>query len=128
MGRRAWRYPERAPAGDPPALPAPISRSRVSASGPAAVIILAAGEGTRMKTRTPKVLHVVCGRTMLGHVLAAARELAPQRLIVVTGNARGQVAGQLAEHAPDASVVVQERRGGTGHAVRTVIESVGMIA
>jgi len=100
----------------------------VSASGPAAVIILAAGEGTRMKTRTPKVLHVVCGRTMLGHVLATARELAPQRLIVVTGQARGQVAGQLAEHAPDASVVVQERRGGTGHAVRTVIESVGMIA
>ncbi len=100
----------------------------MSASGPAAVIILAAGEGTRMKTRTPKVLHVVCGRTMLGHVLATARELAPQRLIVVTGQARGQVAGQLAEHAPDASVVVQERRGGTGHAVRTVIESVGMIA
>ena len=99
----------------------------MSASGPAAVIILAAGEGTRMKTRTPKVLHVVCGRTMLDHVLATARELAPQRLIVVTGNASGPVAGQLAEHAPDATVVVQERRGGTGHAVRTVIESVGMI-
>jgi bifunctional UDP-N-acetylglucosamine pyrophosphorylase / glucosamine-1-phosphate N-acetyltransferase len=99
----------------------------VSASGPAAVVILAAGEGTRMKTRTPKVLHVVCGRTMLGHVLATARELAPQRLIVVTGHASGQVARQLAEQAPDATVVVQERRGGTGHAVRTVIESVGMI-
>jgi bifunctional UDP-N-acetylglucosamine pyrophosphorylase / glucosamine-1-phosphate N-acetyltransferase len=99
----------------------------VSASDPAAVIILAAGEGTRMKTRTPKVLHRVCGATMLGHVLAAARELSPERLIVVTGDARGQVAAQLAEHAPDATVVVQERRGGTGHAVRTVIESVGLI-
>ncbi len=99
----------------------------MSASDPAAVIILAAGEGTRMKTRTPKVLHRVCGATMLGHVLATARELSPERLIVVTGDARGQVAAQLAEHAPDATVVVQERRGGTGHAVRTVIESVGLI-
>jgi bifunctional UDP-N-acetylglucosamine pyrophosphorylase/glucosamine-1-phosphate N-acetyltransferase len=99
----------------------------VSASGPAAIIILAAGEGTRMKTRTPKVLHAVCGRTMLGHVIATARELSPERLIVVTGQARGQVAVQLAAQAPDATVVVQARRGGTGHAVRTVIESVGQI-
>ena len=99
----------------------------MSASGPAAVIILAAGEGTRMKTRTPKVLHAVCGRTMLGHVLATARELEPARLIVVVGHARGQVAAQLAEHAPDAAIVVQERQGGTGHAVRTVIESLGLI-
>jgi bifunctional UDP-N-acetylglucosamine pyrophosphorylase/glucosamine-1-phosphate N-acetyltransferase len=99
----------------------------VSASDPAAVIILAAGEGTRMKTRTPKVLHRVCGRTMLGHVLATARELSPARLIVVTGHAHGEVAAELAEQAPDATVVVQERRGGTGHAVRTVIESVGVI-
>jgi bifunctional UDP-N-acetylglucosamine pyrophosphorylase/glucosamine-1-phosphate N-acetyltransferase len=100
----------------------------VSATDPAAVIILAAGEGTRMKTRTPKVLHRVCGATMLGHVLATARELSPARLIVVTGHARDRVAAQLAEHAPDATVVVQERRGGTGHAVRTVIESVGLIS
>jgi bifunctional UDP-N-acetylglucosamine pyrophosphorylase/glucosamine-1-phosphate N-acetyltransferase len=99
----------------------------VSASDPAAVIILAAGEGTRMKTRTPKVLHRVCGRTMLGHVLATARELSPERLIVVTGHAHGEVGAELAEQAPDATVVVQERRGGTGHAVRTVIESVGLI-
>ncbi len=80
-----------------------------------------------MKTRTPKVLHVICGRTMLGHVLATARELGPRRLIVVTGHARGPVAAHLAEHSADATVVVQERRGGTGHAVRTVIESVGLI-
>ena len=99
----------------------------MSASGPAAVTVLAAGEGTRMKTRTPKVLHKVCGRTMLGHVLATARELSPARLIVVTGQAGGQVATQLAAQVPDATVVVQERRGGTGHAVRTVIESVGLI-
>jgi bifunctional UDP-N-acetylglucosamine pyrophosphorylase / glucosamine-1-phosphate N-acetyltransferase len=101
--------------------------SRVSESGPAAVIILAAGEGTRMKTRTPKVLHQVCGRAMLDHVIAAARELQPEQLIVVVGHGRGPVAVHLAEHAPDAAVVVQGRRGGTGHAVRTVIESVGLI-
>jgi bifunctional UDP-N-acetylglucosamine pyrophosphorylase/glucosamine-1-phosphate N-acetyltransferase len=101
--------------------------NRVSASGPAAVIILAAGEGTRMKASTPKVLHEVCGRTMLGHVLAAARELRPGRLIVVVGDRNGQVAGHLAAHAPDALITVQERRGGTGHAVRTAIETVGII-
>jgi bifunctional UDP-N-acetylglucosamine pyrophosphorylase/glucosamine-1-phosphate N-acetyltransferase len=101
--------------------------SRVGVTGPAAVIILAAGEGTRMKNRIPKVLHEVCGRTMLGHVLAATSELGPERLIVVTGHGRGQVAEHLAEHAPDAEIVVQERLGGTGHAVRTVIESVGLI-
>jgi bifunctional UDP-N-acetylglucosamine pyrophosphorylase / glucosamine-1-phosphate N-acetyltransferase len=101
--------------------------SRVSRTGPAAVIILAAGEGTRMKNQTPKVLNEVCGRTMLGHVVAAARELSPRRLIVVTGHGRGQVAEHLAEHAPEAEIVVQERRGGTGHAVRMVIETVGLI-
>src|SRR6516165_4414136 len=78
--------------GAPPAqVPAATRGSRVSLSGPAAVIILAAGEGTRMKNQTPKVLNQVCGRSMLGHVLAAARELEPDRLIVVTGHGRSQV-------------------------------------
>ena len=99
----------------------------MSLSGPAAVIILAAGEGTRMKNQTPKVLNQVCGRSMLGHVLAAARELEPDRLIVVTGHGRSQVTAHLAEHVADAEIVVQDRRGGTGHAVRTVIEAVGLI-
>jgi bifunctional UDP-N-acetylglucosamine pyrophosphorylase / glucosamine-1-phosphate N-acetyltransferase len=99
----------------------------VSLSGPAAVIILAAGEGTRMKNQTPKVLNQVCGRSMLGHVLAASRELGPGRLIVVTGHGRDLVTAHLAEHAADAEIVVQDRRGGTGHAVRTVIEAVGLI-
>jgi bifunctional UDP-N-acetylglucosamine pyrophosphorylase / glucosamine-1-phosphate N-acetyltransferase len=99
----------------------------VSQTGPAAVIILAAGEGTRMKNRTPKVLNEVCGRTMLGHVVAASRELSPGRLIVVTGHGRDQVTAHLAEHAPEAEIVVQDRRGGTGHAVRIVIEALGLI-
>jgi bifunctional UDP-N-acetylglucosamine pyrophosphorylase/glucosamine-1-phosphate N-acetyltransferase len=73
------------------------------------------------------VLNEVCGRTMLGHVLAASAGLNPQRMIVVVGHSRGQVAAHLAGHSPDAEIVVQERQGGTGHAVRTVIEAVGLI-
>jgi bifunctional UDP-N-acetylglucosamine pyrophosphorylase / glucosamine-1-phosphate N-acetyltransferase len=100
----------------------------VSPSRPAAVIILAAGEGTRMKSTVPKVLHALCGRTMLGHAIAAARELSPQRLVVVAGHGRDQVSEHLTREAPDAEVVIQERQGGTGHAVRTVLEAVGPIA
>ncbi|HEY2079573.1 MAG TPA: NTP transferase domain-containing protein [Streptosporangiaceae bacterium] len=102
----------------------------MTAHGPAAVIVLAAGEGTRMRTATPKMLNEVCGRPMLGHVLAAARELKPERLILVVSDLHGQVAGYAREHWPEAALVVQERRGswGTGHAVRTVVESVGAIS
>jgi bifunctional UDP-N-acetylglucosamine pyrophosphorylase / glucosamine-1-phosphate N-acetyltransferase len=101
----------------------------VTANGPAAVIVLAAGEGTRMRTATPKMLNEVCGRAMLGHVLAAAQELHPQRLILVVSGLDGQVAAYASAHYPAATLVVQERRGswGTGHAVRTVIENVGTI-
>lgn len=96
-------------------------------SGPAAVIILAAGEGTRMKTRTPKMLNEVCGVAMLGHVLSAARELRPSRLVVVVSDLQGEVAGYLRERVPEVELVVQERRGGTGHAVRIVTEALGLI-
>ena len=101
----------------------------MTAHGPAAVIVLAAGEGTRMRTATPKMLNEVCGRPMLGHVLGAAHYLSPQRLILVVSDLHGQVAGYAREHWPQAELVLQERRGawGTGHAVRTVVESVGVI-
>jgi bifunctional UDP-N-acetylglucosamine pyrophosphorylase / glucosamine-1-phosphate N-acetyltransferase len=95
-------------------------------SRPAAVIVLAAGEGTRMKSGTPKVLHQICGETMLGLALATARAVDPERLIVVVGHKRRQVTEFLLSKAPDATVVVQERQGGTGHAVRTAIEAVGL--
>ena len=94
---------------------------------PAAVIILAAGEGRRMKSRTPKVLHTLCGRSMLGHVLGAAGSLDPGQLIVVVGQGRDQVTAHLAEQAPDARPVVQPRQDGTGNAVRIALESVGQI-
>ena len=92
---------------------------------PAAVVVLAAGEGTRMKSATtPKVLHALCGRTMLGHVVAAARALDPEHLVVVVGHAREQVAAHLAEIDPAARAVVQEQQNGTGHAVRVALEPV----
>ena len=104
----------------------PEEASRVSEPRPVAVIVLAAGEGTRMKSRLPKVLHPLCGRSMLGHVLAVARELGPQRLVVVAGQGRDLVSAETATHAPDAQVVAQEPLAGTGHAVRTVIEALGV--
>jgi bifunctional UDP-N-acetylglucosamine pyrophosphorylase/glucosamine-1-phosphate N-acetyltransferase len=82
-----------------------------------------------MRTATPKMLNEVCGRPMLGHVVAAARELSPQRLVLVVSDLAGQVAAYAREFCPEATLVVQERRGswGTGHAVRMVIESLGVI-
>jgi bifunctional UDP-N-acetylglucosamine pyrophosphorylase/glucosamine-1-phosphate N-acetyltransferase len=105
----------------------PEEKCRVSEPRPVAVIVLAAGEGTRMKSRTPKVLHPMCGRSMLGHVLAAASALQPQRLIVVVGHAREQVSAEAAMQAPGVFSVVQDRQGGTGHAVRIVIEELGVM-
>ncbi|MFS2294427.1 MAG: bifunctional UDP-N-acetylglucosamine diphosphorylase/glucosamine-1-phosphate N-acetyltransferase GlmU [Actinomadura sp.] len=80
-----------------------------------------------MKSRTSKVLHELCGRTMLGHVLAAARELRPERLVVVVGHRREQVVEHLVQAAPDAEPVVQEHQGGTGHAVRVALEQTGAL-
>ena len=101
----------------------------MSSNGPAAVIILAAGEGTRMRTAIPKMLNEVCGRAMLGHVLAAVGELRAERIILVVSDAHGRVAQYAAANRPEATVIVQERNGswGTGHAVRTVIETAGVI-
>ncbi|OAH14126.1 bifunctional protein GlmU [Streptomyces jeddahensis] len=78
-----------------------------------------------MKSATPKVLHEICGRSLVGHVLAAARELEPQELVVVVGHAREQVAAHLAEIDADARTAVQEKQKGTGHAVRMALEELG---
>jgi bifunctional UDP-N-acetylglucosamine pyrophosphorylase / glucosamine-1-phosphate N-acetyltransferase len=99
----------------------------VSASRPAAVIVLAAGEGTRMKSALPKVLHPLCGRSMLGHAISAAQDLDPERLVVVVGHARDQVGAHATGVDPDARIVIQDHQGGTGHAVRCVIETIGLI-
>ena len=100
----------------------------MSENHPAAVMILAAGEGTRMKSRMAKVLHSLCGRSMLGHALAAAGELDPDRLVVVVGHSRDQVSAEATRQAPEARIVVQEEQLGTGHAVRMVTEALGVIS
>ncbi|MEU7097988.1 bifunctional UDP-N-acetylglucosamine diphosphorylase/glucosamine-1-phosphate N-acetyltransferase GlmU [Streptomyces longwoodensis] len=97
----------------------------MSAIRPAAVVVLAAGEGTRMKSATPKVLHEICGRSLVGHVLAASRELDPEHLVVVVGHAREQVTAHLAEIDPGVRTAVQEEQNGTGHAVRMGLEQLG---
>ena len=100
----------------------------MSETSPAAVVILAAGEGTRMKSRTPKVLHTLAGRSLLGHAIAAVGELEPQQLVVVVGHDRERVSAAALEQAPGAAIVVQDQQLGTGHAVRMVIESVGTLS
>ena len=89
------------------------------------VVVLAAGEGTRMKTRKlPKVLHGFAGRSLLEHVLAAAAPLNAARTVVVVGHRRDEVTAHLAEVAPEAVPVVQAEQHGTGHAVRLALEAV----
>ncbi|MFB7287167.1 bifunctional UDP-N-acetylglucosamine diphosphorylase/glucosamine-1-phosphate N-acetyltransferase GlmU [Actinacidiphila glaucinigra] len=90
----------------------------MSAHRPAAVIVLAAGEGTRMKSATPKVLHAISGRSLVGHVVAAARALDPEHLLVVVGHAREQVTAHLAGADAAVRTAVQHEQNGTGHAVR----------
>ncbi|RII15030.1 Bifunctional protein GlmU [Streptomyces sp. YIM 130001] len=97
----------------------------MSANSPAAVVVLAAGEGTRMKSRTPKVLHEICGRSLVGHVVAASRELDPRELVVVVGHGRDQVTAHLAAIDPACRSAVQEEQNGTGHAVRMGLEELG---
>jgi bifunctional UDP-N-acetylglucosamine pyrophosphorylase/glucosamine-1-phosphate N-acetyltransferase len=99
----------------------------VSEPRPVAVIVLAAGEGTRMKSQVPKVLHALCGRSMLGHALAAGRALHPERLVVVAGHGRELVSAEASRLVPDVAVVVQEQLCGTGHAVRMVTEALGAL-
>jgi bifunctional UDP-N-acetylglucosamine pyrophosphorylase/glucosamine-1-phosphate N-acetyltransferase len=87
------------------------------------VIVLAAGEGKRMKSALPKVLHPLLGRTLVGHVLAAADEAIAAEPLVVIGHGADQVRAHLAEVAPKARTVVQAEQHGTGHAVRIAVEA-----
>ena len=93
-------------------------------SRPAAVIVLAAGEGTRMRSSTAKVLHRFLGRSLLGHVVSAVAPLSPAQTVVVVGHQREAVQAHLAEIAPAAQTVVQEHQNGTGHAVRIALSEV----
>jgi bifunctional UDP-N-acetylglucosamine pyrophosphorylase / glucosamine-1-phosphate N-acetyltransferase len=88
--------------------------------GEAAVIVLAAGAGTRMRSDIPKVLHTLCGRSMLAHVLHAVAKVAPQHLVVVVGQDREPVSAAVESLADDLGrpieIAVQDEQLGTGHA------------
>lgn len=93
----------------------------MTATTEAAVVVLAAGAGTRMRSDTPKVLHTLAGRSMLAHALHAVAKVAPQHLVVVLGHDRGRVTPAVEEMAEDlgrtVDIAVQEQQLGTGHAV-----------
>jgi bifunctional UDP-N-acetylglucosamine pyrophosphorylase/glucosamine-1-phosphate N-acetyltransferase len=82
---------------------------------PLAIVVLAAGKGTRMKSDLHKVLHPIAGRPMIEHLLASVAELAPVRQIVVAGHGREQLEEALGDHA---AIAVQEPQLGTAHAVQ----------
>jgi bifunctional UDP-N-acetylglucosamine pyrophosphorylase / glucosamine-1-phosphate N-acetyltransferase len=92
---------------------------RPAKSPPLAVVILAAGLGTRMKSDVPKVLHEVCGRPMLSYVIDAALSVSPERVVVVTGPDQDAIAAILPVGCERA---VQLERRGTGDAVRAGLE------
>jgi len=81
------------------------------------VVVLAAGEGTRMKSALPKVLHCIAAKPMVAHVLAAARACGADRLALVAGPGREDVAAAARQIAPGISVFTQHERRGTAHAV-----------
>jgi bifunctional UDP-N-acetylglucosamine pyrophosphorylase/glucosamine-1-phosphate N-acetyltransferase len=87
----------------------------MSSHRPLAIVVLAAGKGTRMKSDLHKVLHPIAGRPMVEHLLASAAELAPERTVVVAGHGREQLEARLGTRA---TIAVQEPQLGTGHAVQ----------
>ena len=92
----------------------------MSAPRPAAVIVLAAGGGTRMKSETLKVLHPIGGRSMVGHVAGAPPAASARSTSVVGGRppARAGRGRTSPSSTPDVLLAVQDEQHGTGHAVR----------
>jgi bifunctional UDP-N-acetylglucosamine pyrophosphorylase/glucosamine-1-phosphate N-acetyltransferase len=86
-----------------------------------AVIVLAAGQGTRMKSTLPKILHPLAGLPIVGHVLATAREMAPAHVVVVVRHERDAVARTILGLLPEAVIVDQDDIPGTGRAVEQAI-------
>ena len=86
-------------------------------------IILAAGEGTRMRSDKPKVMHEIAGRPMLGHVLSAVQAAGATRIAVVIGPDRTDVAETARAFAPDCAIFEQRERLGTAHAVLAAREA-----
>src|SRR5213080_868252 len=89
----------------------------MSEARPRAAVILAAGQGTRMKSPTPKVLHAVAGRTLLDHAIDSAQALGCERIVVVVGADMPQVRAAVERRLGVGAAAVQDPPLGTGHAV-----------
>lgn len=99
----------------------------MNTSSPAAVIVLAAGAGTRMKSSLPKVLHQMGGRSLVGHALDAAMSLNPEHLVAVVRHERERVVDHLLAHNPDLVIADQDDIPGTGRAVEQGLEAIGSV-
>ncbi|PNL17474.1 bifunctional UDP-N-acetylglucosamine diphosphorylase/glucosamine-1-phosphate N-acetyltransferase GlmU [Micrococcus sp. FDAARGOS_333] len=95
-----------------------------TAPRPSAVIVLAAGQGTRMKSATPKVMHTIGGRSLVGHALHAAASLEPEHLVAVVRHEREKVAAHIEEQLPGIAIADQDEIPGTGRAVELGLEAV----
>ncbi|WP_104180088.1 bifunctional UDP-N-acetylglucosamine diphosphorylase/glucosamine-1-phosphate N-acetyltransferase GlmU [Arthrobacter sp. B0490] len=98
------------------------------AEAPAAVIVLAAGAGTRMKSRTPKILHPVGGTSMIGHALRAARGVEPRELAVVVRHERDRVAEHVTGLDATAVLIDQDDVPGTGRAVQVALDGLDALS
>lgn len=92
-------------------------------SGGLAVIILAAGQGTRMKSALPKVLHTIAGRSLIQHVLDVAWSLQADHVLAVVRHERDRVSQAIIDHSPDTVIVDQDEIPGTGRAVEQALEA-----
>ena len=92
-------------------------------TGELALVILAAGDGTRMRSQLPKVLHPVCGRSILGHQLRLGREIGAKRFVVVVGRDEARLRAALAEEHSDVELVRQAEPLGTAHAALAARET-----
>src|SRR5262249_44871209 len=95
---------------------------------PLLVVVLAAGQGTRMKSALPKVLHKIGGGSMLAHVLAVGQSIGADALSVVIGPDMESVRAEALKQAPTAKVFVQERQRGTADAVLAAREALAALS
>jgi bifunctional UDP-N-acetylglucosamine pyrophosphorylase/glucosamine-1-phosphate N-acetyltransferase len=108
----------------------PLTGPPPAAARISAVIVLAAGAGTRMRSRLPKVLHQVAGKPMVWHALQSAAGLRPDQLVAVLGHGRDEVSRFIVESAdlPPVVVAIQDRQLGTGHACACALDAVGALS
>jgi bifunctional UDP-N-acetylglucosamine pyrophosphorylase/glucosamine-1-phosphate N-acetyltransferase len=103
-----------------------VNQSKPDMGTPIDVVIMAAGKGTRMKSKTPKVLHTLAGRPLLKHVLDTAAQLVARKVVIITGHGAIEVEASCASNTRttadfDLKFVRQEPQLGTGHAVQQAV-------